>query len=162
MLRAILGAAGPGFGMAPEGKTVKDSPGSGPKSERPRETGGAQGADPAGERELADRLRALDERLDRKQEAKRSAQASKPDNTGFGAALRLSADFVAAVLVGAGLGYGLDRLFGMAPWGMILFLILGFCAGVLNVMRSAGKIADPHAKKAPSGRPEMYDDEDEN
>jgi ATP synthase protein I len=161
MLRAILGAAGAGFGRAPEGKTVQDSPGSGPKGKKPRKAGSAEGADPASDSELADRLRALDERLDRKQEARVAAQAARPANTGFGAALRLSADFVAAVLVGAGLGYGLDRLLGTAPWGMIVLLMLGFCAGVLNVMRSAGKIADPHARKAPAGRPEMYDDEDD-
>jgi ATP synthase protein I len=141
---------------------LQDSPGSGPKGKVPRKAGSADGARTAEEKELADRLRALDERLDRRQEAQASAKAAQPRNTGFGAALRLSADFVAAVLVGAGLGYGLDWLLGIAPWGMILFLLLGFCAGVLNVMRSAGKIADPHARKAPAGRPEMYDDEEDN
>ncbi len=160
MLRAISGAAGPGFGKAFGDRTLQDSTGPGRNGKAPRKAGAAEGDKPAIEKELADRLRALDERLDRRQEAQASVEADKPRNTGYGAALRLSADFVAAVLVGAGLGYGLDLLLGIAPWGMIVFLILGFCAGVLNVMRSAGKIADPHASKAPSGRPEMYDDED--
>jgi ATP synthase protein I len=42
------------------------------------------------------------------------------------------------VLVGAGLGWLIDRLLGISPWGLIVFLLLGFAAGVLNVMRSAG------------------------
>jgi len=42
------------------------------------------------------------------------------------------------VLVGAGLGWLLDRWLGTTPWGLIVFLLLGFAAGVLNVMRAAG------------------------
>ena len=42
------------------------------------------------------------------------------------------------VLVGAGLGWLIDRLLGISPWGLIVFLLLGFAAGVFNVMRSAG------------------------
>ncbi len=52
--------------------------------------------------------------------------------------LRLSSEMVAAVFVGAVLGWGLDRVFSMSPWGMIIFVLLGFVAGVMNVMRSAG------------------------
>jgi ATP synthase protein I len=54
---------------------------------------------------------------------------------------RLSSELVAGVLVGGGIGWGLDRLLGISPWGLIVFLLLGFAAGVLNVMRSAGVIA---------------------
>ncbi|TIS88531.1 MAG: ATP F0F1 synthase subunit I, partial [Mesorhizobium sp.] len=31
---------------------------------------------------------------------------------------------------------------GTSPWGLIVFLLLGFGAGVLNVMRSAGVVAE--------------------
>jgi ATP synthase protein I len=62
--------------------------------------------------------------------------------TGYGQALRLSSEFIAGVAVGAGLGWIVDRLAGTSPLGLIVFLLLGFGAGVLNVMRSAGKIAD--------------------
>ena len=37
----------------------------------------------------------------------------------------------------------IDRWLGVSPWGLIVFLLLGFAAGVLNVMRSAGLIAGP-------------------
>jgi ATP synthase protein I len=42
--------------------------------------------------------------------------------------------------VGAGIGWLLDRWLGISPWGMIVFLLLGFSAGVLNVMRAAGVV----------------------
>jgi ATP synthase protein I len=52
--------------------------------------------------------------------------------------LRLSSELVAGVLAGAALGWGFDRLLSTSPWGLIVFLLLGFTAGVVNVMRSAG------------------------
>ncbi|NTF41069.1 AtpZ/AtpI family protein [Rhizobium rhizogenes] len=62
---------------------------------------------------------------------------------GYAQAMKLSSEFIAAIIVGAVLGYVLDRFAGTAPWGMIILLLLGFCAGVLNVLRSAGKVATP-------------------
>ena len=42
------------------------------------------------------------------------------------------------MLVGAALGWLIDRWLGSLPWGTFVFALLGFTAGVLNVMRSAG------------------------
>ena len=61
--------------------------------------------------------------------------------SGYARGFRLSSELVAGVLVGAGLGWLIDRWLGIAPWGLIVFLLLGFAAGVLNVMRSAGVVA---------------------
>ena len=55
--------------------------------------------------------------------------------------LRLSSELVAGVLGGAALGWGFDRLLSTSPWGLIVFLLLGFIAGVINVMRAAGVMA---------------------
>ncbi len=55
--------------------------------------------------------------------------------------LRLSSELVAGVLVGAALGWGFDRLLSTSPWGLIVFLLLGFVAGVINVMRAAGAMS---------------------
>jgi ATP synthase protein I len=49
---------------------------------------------------------------------------------------------VAGVLVGAVIGWALDRLLGITPWGLIVFVLLGFAAGVLNVMRGAGIVPE--------------------
>jgi ATP synthase protein I len=51
---------------------------------------------------------------------------------------RLSTELVAGVAVGAGLGWLLDKWLGTTPWGMIVLLMFGFAAGILNVMRAAG------------------------
>ncbi|WEX08128.1 AtpZ/AtpI family protein [Chelativorans sp. AA-79] len=67
---------------------------------------------------------------------------------GFGNALRLSSEFIAGILVGAGLGWFIDRMAGTSPWGLIIFLLLGFGAGILNVLRSAGLVAE-FGSKAP-------------
>src|SRR6266404_4884722 len=56
---------------------------------------------------------------------------------------RLSTELVGGVAVGAFIGWALDRWLGISPWGMILFLLLGFAAGVINVMRAAGVSGRP-------------------
>jgi len=61
---------------------------------------------------------------------------------------RLSTELVAGVIVGAIIGWVFDRLTGFSPWGLIVFLLLGFVAGVLNVMRAAGVVAP---SKLPGG-----------
>ncbi len=61
---------------------------------------------------------------------------------GFGYAMRLSSEFIAAIVVGAAIGWVIDRVFGTLPWGLVVFLLLGFCAGILNVLRAAGLLAE--------------------
>jgi ATP synthase protein I len=63
--------------------------------------------------------------------------------SGYARGFRLSSELVAGVVVGAGLGWLIDRWLGISPWGLIVFLLFGFAAGVLNVMRSAGVAGGP-------------------
>ena len=97
---------------------------------------------PDEEAALSARLKRLGERL---------GEVSKPDETGpadrqatdmsgFARGFRLSSELVAGVAVGALIGWLLDRWLGISPWGLIVFLLLGFAAGVLNVMRAAGVV----------------------
>lgn len=81
--------------------------------------------------------------------------------SGYGQALRLSTDFVAGVVVGAALGWGFDALFGTSPWGLIILLLLGFAAGVMNVMRTAGLVKGPRglAEKSTDGPPTARPDD---
>jgi ATP synthase protein I len=51
---------------------------------------------------------------------------------------RLSSELIAGVVVGAVIGWGFDRLLSTSPFGLIVFFLLGFVAGVVNVVRSAG------------------------
>jgi ATP synthase protein I len=105
---------------------------------------GHRGKQQTNEAALSARLQRLNEGLARNQagrpsdspEADRAATAS-----GYARGFRLSSELVAGVVVGAGIGWLLDRWLGISPWGLIVFLLLGFAAGVLNVMRSAGVVA---------------------
>lgn len=82
-------------------------------------------------------------RIEARDEQARDAQ-SEQSRKGYAQAMKLSSEFISAIVVGAILGYLFDRFVGTAPWGMIVLLLLGFCAGVLNVLRSAGVVATPH------------------
>lgn len=86
-------------------------------------------------------VRAEDEAEER---AERNAGESRK---GFAMAMKLSSEFISAIIVGAMLGYLIDHFVGTSPWGVIVLLLLGFCAGVLNVLRSVGIVATPEALK---------------
>ncbi len=51
--------------------------------------------------------------------------------------LRIGAELLSAVIVGAAIGYLADELLGTKPWFMAAFLFFGGAAGVLNVYRLA-------------------------
>ncbi len=91
---------------------------------------------------LSARLQRLGERLGQKHPDRASDSNPGPaaDPSAIARGFRLSVELVAGVLVGAGIGWLLDRWLGISPWGMIVFLLLGFSAGVLNVMRAAGVV----------------------
>jgi len=108
---------------------------------------------PADEAVLSARLRRLGERLrqhqaDRPSDSEPGAGATA-DPSAIARGFRLSTELVAGVLVGAAIGWLLDRWLGISPWGMIVFLLLGFTAGVLNVMRAAGVV--PNNRLDPPG-----------
>ena len=88
---------------------------------------------------LSARLRRLGDELGRER-PKGSPRAEAPNTgsmgSGLARGLRLSTELVAGVLVGAFVGWALDRWLGISPWGLIVFLLLGFAAGVRNVVRA--------------------------
>ena len=88
---------------------------------------------------LSARLQRLGERLARDQALRPSdgpAENRATTASGYARGLRLSSELVAGVVVGAGLGLLIDHWFGTAPWGLVVFLLLGFASGVLSVVRS--------------------------
>jgi ATP synthase protein I len=92
--------------------------------------------------ELARRLRSLDRQLDERAAEERAAapRGLSVSMPGVARALRLATDFIAGIALGLLLGWGFDRLFGTWPWGFIGWTILGFVAGTLNMVRSAGLV----------------------
>lgn len=81
-------------------------------------------------------------RIRRAQETEKVGQASAQGNaardmSGLSRGLRLGSEFIAAILVGAGIGYLLDLWLKTGPWLLLVFVLVGFAAGVLNVTRAA-------------------------
>lgn len=110
---------------------------------------------PADEAALSARLQRLGERLgqqqsDRPSEIDRSRGANA-DPSALARGLQLSAEFVSGVVIGAAIGWAMDRWLRTSPWGLIVFLLLGFAAGVLNLMRAVGAVPnntlEPPTKK---------------
>ena len=56
---------------------------------------------------------------------------------GISFGFRLGVETLVSTMVGALIGYGLDKLFGTEPWLLILFLLFGGAAGCLTVYRAA-------------------------
>jgi ATP synthase protein I len=127
-------------------------------SNGPDETGrsgsGDQGGNPHGD-DLDRRRRALEAAIAARRPVP-AKDANGPNTgglTGIGYALRLSSEFIAGIVVGAGIGWFIDRFAGTSPWGLIVFLLLGFVAGILNILRSAGLVAEHRIRKQDAGGP---------
>jgi ATP synthase protein I len=99
---------------------------------------------------LSARLGSLDHRLSKIRDSRKTRTDQPGDGSGDGAArasamalgFRLSSELIAGVGVGALIGWGFDRLLSTSPFGLIVFVLLGFVAGVVNVIRSAGVAPD--------------------
>jgi ATP synthase protein I len=120
------------------------------------------------ERDAQDSLRDLGRRLDRARQRSGDAPAGGPSEDGAGRnalalGLRIGLELLVAVFVGAALGWAFDRWLGTGPWGLIVFLFLGFAAGVLNVFRAAlGVERAVGFGPPPSAKPKAgWDDDDE-
>lgn len=98
--------------------------------------------------QLRARRAALDAKLgpDPDDEAREAAKASSRSDLARG--LKLSSEFIAGVVVGAFIGWGIDVLAGTSPFGLIVCLLLGFAAGILNVLREVGAVAQPAPRAA--------------
>lgn len=66
-------------------------------------------------------------------------------------AWRMVTEIVAGIVLGAGIGYGLDWLFGTLPILLIVFIFLGFAAGIKVMMRTAAELGGPPGAAPGSG-----------
>ena len=83
------------------------------------------------------RLAELQERLQKARgNEKEAAQPERPQSQ-LGIAFRLVTELLAAVIVGGGIGWALDRIFATSPVLLIVMFLLGIAAGMRNVMRTA-------------------------
>lgn len=88
-----------------------------------------------------ERLRQLDERiaeLKRAQEPEKRHQDEHYSQANI--AWRMVTELVAGLGIGFGIGYGLDSLFGTMPLFLVLFVFLGFAAGIKTMLRTADEV----------------------
>lgn len=98
------------------------------------------------EETLKARLDRLSAALDAQAEAEKASGASKAGRDGaspgaignaMSLAIRVLSEFVAAVMVGTAMGWGIDHIAGTSPAFLIVFLLFGAAAGFWNVYRIA-------------------------
>jgi len=64
-------------------------------------------------------------------------QKNPPPGNALGLAFRIGVELVSALAIGVGVGWLLDSWLGTKPWLMLVFILLGGGAGILNVYRVA-------------------------
>jgi ATP synthase protein I len=108
------------------------------------------------------RLRDLEERLGSVRARSAPAAAGPEGGRGqaLGQALRLATELIAAVAGGGFIGWAADRFFGSAPLLMVVFLILGAAAGILNVIRTAQAMQAAAGPLPGKNLPKSTDDDD--
>lgn len=102
-----------------------------------------EGPDPA-------RLQRLDEKI---AAAKRATDPRPGVEDHYSAASqgwRMVIELVAGLALGFGIGYGLDTFFGTMPIFLVLFILLGFVAGVKTMLRTASEIQAKNAAGSPA------------
>jgi ATP synthase protein I len=99
--------------------------------------------------DFSERLQRLNAALDKAQRDRDAASAHGPRpgaGPGLGLAMRLASEFVVEILVGGAIGWVIDHFAGTSPWGLLVFLLLGFAAGVVSLLRGIGAMASPAAR----------------
>lgn len=100
-----------------------------------------EGATTRGDGNFAERLDALGDRLKAaKRQPEQDDDAARRRGSAMGVAFRIAADLIAGVLVGGFIGWQLDEWLNTRPFMLLVFLVLGAAAGVLNVVRSARRM----------------------
>jgi ATP synthase protein I len=90
--------------------------------------------------EFKRRASELGTRIDSVQAGKQAEIEEQQDRAnrsrGMAYGLRMSSELVAAILVGGFMGYMLDTWLGTMPWLSLVFIMMGFAAGILNILRA--------------------------
>jgi ATP synthase protein I len=93
--------------------------------------------------DIKKRLSSLEGKLDQVKRKGVKGQGEPEDGRrgrAMGIAFRIATELVAGVVVGSLIGYFLDQWLGTAPFLLIVFLLLGIAAGLLNSVRAAQRM----------------------
>jgi ATP synthase protein I len=87
----------------------------------------------------ARRLAELEERL-RRARGPGEIPKEAPSQSKLGIGFQLVTELLAAVIVGGGIGWALDRVFGTSPILLIVMFLVGVATGMRNLMRTARRL----------------------
>jgi ATP synthase protein I len=104
------------------------------------------------------RLKALEARISQVR-AKHDLKPAPQDHHSMAqVGWRMVIELVSGLMLGAGIGYGLDWVFGTLPLFLVIFTLLGFAAGVQTMMRSAKELAPKTVGSTPPRADEQKKD----
>ncbi len=107
----------------------------------------------------------LGARLEKVKAEARAKRGPEPGDRARGAAMgqamKIAIELVVGIAVGGFIGKILDGQFGTAPWLMIVFLMLGFAAGLMNIVRTARRLQAEAEPMQRSAKAVPDDDEEE-
>ncbi|MDG2416886.1 MAG: AtpZ/AtpI family protein [Pelagibacterales bacterium] len=83
------------------------------------------------------KLNQLNQKIEAAKSKNQSDSHSSIPPSQLGKVMKLTVEIVAAVGIGVGIGILLDNFFNTRPLFIIIFFLLGGCAGILNVFRVA-------------------------
>lgn len=93
-----------------------------------------------------ERLRALEERIAKAKGALEPKTSRGEEHFSMAnMAWRMVVELVAGLVIGLGMGWGLDKLLGTTPIFLVLFIGFGFAAGMKTVLRTAEEVNKQNA-----------------
>jgi ATP synthase protein I len=91
----------------------------------------------------SDRLQDLESKISESRKKRQPVQENRANASMLGLAWRLTIEMLVGIGVGGYLGWWLDKAFGTKPIMMLVLLMLGMAAGLLNSVRT---VADMRRK----------------
>lgn len=128
---------------------------------KPQDTDGQSDSAKGVTGDLASRIASA--KRDRAVEDNRASRDASPEMSGMARGMRIGTEFIAAILVGAGIGYLIDLGLGTSPWGLLIAFLMGFAAGILNVIRVVAQMnaASPPPPPGSDMGPDVEDEEED-
>lgn len=101
----------------------------------------------------SERLRHLSARIDRIKGKPVGAKTNTVKGFSQGeVAWRMIIELVTGMLLGMGIGYGLDAVFGTLPLFLVIFSLIGFAAGIKTMLGTAKQLAAKNTADYPAAK----------
>ena len=77
---------------------------------------------------------------DRLEQKTKKPKTNHNKNNGYSIGLKISLDLISSIIVGALIGYGVDKIFSTKPVFFIIFLVLGIVTGFYSLFKTVKKL----------------------